>query len=115
MIIDTSGNLWVSTIRGISKFNGESSISSSELTSLNIYTVYSMLQDKSGNIWFGTDEGGVFMYNGRLFRQFTKRDGLVSNSVLRIIQDKARNLWFATDVGVSKYDGKSFSRLQMKN
>lgn len=113
MLMDSSDNLWVSTIKGISKLVGESLVTFSEMTSLNNYPIYGMLQDKSGNIWFGTDEGGVFKYNGKAIRQYTKKDGLVSNCVLQIMQDQTGNLWLATDVGVSKYNGKSFSRLKI--
>ena len=72
-------------------------------------TVLSMLEDKSGNLWFGTNGGGVSKYDGKSFTTFTDQEGLVNNTVWSILEDKSGNLWFGTIGGVSKYDGKSFT------
>jgi len=69
--------------------------------------IYSILEDKNGNIWFGT-YAGVSKYDGESFVHFTEKEGLSNNLVCSIIEDKSGNLWFGTDGGVSKYDGKSF-------
>jgi len=37
--------------------------------------VYEMLQDREGNLWFGTRQGGVSRYDGREFVTFTVKDG----------------------------------------
>src|ERR1035437_4950267 len=41
-------------------------------------SIYTMLQDKDGNIWVGT-MSGVSKYNGLSFENFTKKDGLAEN------------------------------------
>jgi ligand-binding sensor domain-containing protein/serine phosphatase RsbU (regulator of sigma subunit) len=67
-------------------------------------------QDAKGNIWFGTEGGGVSRYDGKSFVNFTTAQGLANNLVKSIMQDSRENLWFGTvDGGVSKYDGKSFT------
>ena len=65
--------------------------------------------DKSGNLWFGTQGGGVSKYDGKSFTNFTTAQGLANNEVRSITEDKFGNLWFGTGGGVSKYDGKSFT------
>ena len=40
--------------------------------------------DKSGNIWFGTQGGGVSKYDGKSFTNFTTAQGLADNFVLSI-------------------------------
>jgi ligand-binding sensor domain-containing protein/class 3 adenylate cyclase len=66
--------------------------------------------DKSGNLWFGTQGGGVSRYDGKSFTNFTTAQGLADNFVLSINEDKFGNLWFGSyGGGVSKYDGKSFT------
>lgn len=72
--------------------------------------VYCELQDKAGNIWFSTSGEGVYRYDGKLFTNFTKKDGLSDNDVSAIIEDKAGNILFGTKSGICKYDGKSFSK-----
>ncbi len=66
--------------------------------------VYASLEDREGNLWFGT-EGGVSRYDG-MWTTYTTADGLAYNSVRSILEDSEGNLWFGTDNGtVSRYDG----------
>jgi ligand-binding sensor domain-containing protein len=66
--------------------------------------VVSILEDKSGNLWFGTNGGGVSKYDGKSFTHFTDKEGLSNNVVRSILEDKSGNLWFGTyGGGVSKY------------
>jgi len=72
--------------------------------------VTSCYKDKMGNLWFGTNGGGVSRYDGKSFSNFTTAQGLTYNTVCCITEDDAGNLWFGTsEGGVSRYDGKSFT------
>ena len=74
-----------------------------------------MLEDKSGNLWFGAEGGGVCKYDGKSFTHFTDKEGLSNNVVRSIVEDKSGNLWFGTNGGgVCKYDGKSFTHFTDK-
>ncbi|MCX6294549.1 MAG: triple tyrosine motif-containing protein, partial [Bacteroidetes bacterium] len=77
-------------------------------------TVRCMLQDKTGNLWLGTNGGGVCRYDGKSFTNFTEKEGLSNNSIYSILEDKTGNLWFATYGGVCCYDGKSFTNYTEK-
>ncbi len=68
-----------------------------------------MLQDKAGNIWFGTTGEGVYRYDGNSFTQFTVKDGLNFNVIWSIFEDKTGIIWFGTADGVCRYDGKKFT------
>jgi ligand-binding sensor domain-containing protein len=63
------------------------------------------LQDKDGNIWFGTTSEGVYRFNGKVFTQFTRKDGLSSNCVWSILEDNTGNIWFGTSDGICRTDG----------
>jgi ligand-binding sensor domain-containing protein/signal transduction histidine kinase len=77
--------------------------------------IWSMLEDKRGNLWFGTDESGVIRYDGKSFTQYTEKEGLSNNSVRSMLEDKRGNLWFGTyDGGLSRYDGKVFTHFSEK-
>ncbi len=73
------------------------------------------LQDKRGNLWFATTGDGVFRYDGKLFFNYTVKDGLTSNTVWSILEDKKGNIWVGTDYGVCRFDGKSFSKMSLTN
>jgi ligand-binding sensor domain-containing protein len=63
------------------------------------------LQDRDGNIWFGTAGEGVYKYDGKLFTQFTTKDGLSNNWVWSILEDKSGEIWFGTGNGICRSDG----------
>jgi ligand-binding sensor domain-containing protein len=72
------------------------------------------LQDRNGNLWFGTGSG-VYRYDGKLFFNYTTNEGLNNNSIKCIMEDKAGNIWFGgrTNEGVYRYDGKSVVNLKL--
>ena len=60
------------------------------------------LQDKNGNLWFGTSDKGVYKFDGKLFYQFMMQDGLNSNCVYSILEDKNGTIWFGTTNGICR-------------
>ena len=68
-----------------------------------------MLQDKRGNLWFGTAGGGICKFDGRTLTSYTEKEGLCSDMVITMEQDKDEHLWIGTQGGgVSEFDGKYF-------
>ena len=122
---DRSGNLWFCTSgEGVYRYNGKAFTNFLTKDGLSNNTVYSILEDKTGNIWFGTEDG-VCRYDGKTFTgiPFAVTNGSnyhsydspnnrasVKNTVWCIFQDKNNNIWFGASDGVYRYDGKSFTR-----
>ena len=74
-----------------------------------------LLEDKLGNLWFGT-AGGIMKYDGRSFTSYTTQEGLSNNDVRSILQDKTGNIWFGTlGSGITKYDGQYFTHFNEDN
>jgi ligand-binding sensor domain-containing protein len=92
------------------KDNNPSGISSFKvLQGLKANNIFPMIQDKAGNIWISTWEGGVSKYDGRSFTHYTKAQGLSSDNVWSLLEDRNGNIWIGTiGGGVNKYDGSSF-------
>ena len=67
------------------------------------------VQDKAGNLWFGTSGEGVYCYDGKSFTNYLVKDGLNSNNILSILADKTGNIWFGTSEGLCCYDGTKFT------
>ncbi len=57
--------------------------------------VYCALQDRKGQMWFGSD-AGVSVYNGFHFTNYSTRDGLLDNSVFAMCEDSLDRIWFGT-------------------
>lgn len=75
--------------------------------------VQCILQDKAGNLWFGTTENGLYKYDGKSFTQYLVADGLNSNSVYTLFEDKDGKIWIGTEVGLCLYDGKTFAEIKI--
>jgi len=77
--------------------------------------VLSMCQDRNGNIWFGTNSGGVSRYDGNKFITYTENDSLVNNVVFSIAEIKNGNMLFGTNGGLSVFDGKEIKSYTEKD
>ena len=71
------------------------------------------LVDKDNTIWFSSNGGGIYHYNGITFKNYTEEDRLSSNQVFSIASDQNDNLWFGTQNGLTKYDGKQFEHIAL--
>ncbi len=76
----------------------------SGLLDLNVRT---LLQDRVGFLWVGTDDG-LFRYDGSRFRRFTAADGLPSAQVEDLHETGDGTLWVATLAGVAWLNGERF-------
>lgn len=86
-----------------------------QLIGLKNKNVRSIYEDKKGNLWFGTEGGGVSKYDGQNFTTFTQTQGLGNNDITSIVEDHYGNMWFGTwGGGISKYDGKTFTNFTIK-
>ena len=128
LIFDTKGNLWMSRetmgteSSGIRRYDGESCVAFPQSQALPMNSVYHIMEDRNGNLWFSgvkklpptqrekqnsldmtsTETGvGVSVYNGQTFENFDADDGLPSHQVWSVFHDSNGNLWFATDAGVA--------------
>ncbi|MGL5379095.1 ligand-binding sensor domain-containing protein [Clostridium sp.] len=103
---DKSGDMWITTDEGLSKFdnNTETFISHKnkiyDINSLVDNNTFSIIQDKSGLIWVGT-YSGVSIFNPSSKVQHYKNDPfdnntITNNMVSAIYEDTYGSLWIGT-------------------
>ena len=128
LLVDSKGQIWAGTNGGAFRF-AESRFLMFDLPEPEIGElsykweagkVWSLIEDRHGNLWFGRDGFGACRYDGTNFKHFTKDDGLASNNVSTVVEDKDGNIWFGSlssdapeyrnEGGVSRYDGKTITR-----
>ncbi len=132
MFQDKSGNLWFGNNGGgLYRYDGKSLINFTEEKGLGnsefikglkmtdqpgtLARVWTIAEDKAGNLWFGTIDAGAWRYDGKTLTNFTMKDGLTSNAICTIYKDKTGTLWFGTHTGgVCKFNGKSFINFRRK-
>lgn len=67
-------------------------------------TVYQILQDRTGFMWFGTKEG-LNRYDGLTFRIYKKENSALGrNFITALHEDNKGNIWIGTDGGVYVYN-----------
>jgi|GEM_PF-924633 len=71
--------------------------------------VFSMLRDKVGRLWMGTDNG-LSMYDGTSFYNYTVSEGLNSNFISALAEDEKGRIWIGTKGGgVNVFNGSGFT------
>ena len=110
---DTLGNLWFSTSRGLSKFDGVHWTNYTMADGLASPLNFKIVEDKKGVLWLaggGGAGGGVSLYDGESWYVFpTDGGGFAGKEVRTILADKNDFIWFGTYTGeVGRYDGKEW-------
>lgn len=97
------GEVWFATgDNGLCRLNEDSSrygfITYDVHNGLPNNQVLCLMQDNEGNLWMGTNGGGMCKLQGDHFSHFSEKDGFSNNIVRTIIQDGS-SYWFGTDGG----------------
>ncbi|MEO8149629.1 MAG: two-component regulator propeller domain-containing protein [Bacteroidia bacterium] len=113
-LMDKAGNLWFGTLgEGVYRYDarlndsvgqGKSFINFTKKDGLSNNNVNVIIEDKAGNILFGTDSG-ICRYNGKSFTSFTVNNDASKKHIISLLEDSEGNLWFGTmNSGVYRYD-----------
>ena len=103
---DSKGNLWFGTIgEGVVRYDVKTLTYFTDPEGFVCTSVFSITEDRSGMMWFGTDQG-VYRYDGRTFRKYAKEEGLNHVDISRksMVVDRLGKLWVGTHGGVYYYD-----------
>src|ERR1700754_845551 len=114
MLTDSKGLIWFGTYdKGVDRNDKKTKrlthfMHDSSRNSLSNNDVYSICEDKKGNIWIGTKSGlNRFDPQTGRFTVYSTRDGLPDDHILGILEDDRENLWISTNQGLSKFDPRT--------
>ncbi len=112
--LDSKGNLWVCTDFGLSVKQKDSEdferfFQNENSGSLSRNIIYSICEDRNGNMWIGTNGGGIDIYNpaDKTIRKLALNNILDNADIYSIIKDHHNNMWFSTNVGIHVYSLKT--------
>jgi len=105
---DNKGNFWFGTNGdGIIRYNGQI-LEKIAIAGLSPhFRVLEIVEDKAGNLWFGTSEG-LIKYDGQMFTAFSINEGLQNEEIWGLTIDKNGLIWVGTTGGISHFDGEKF-------
>lgn len=109
----SDGKIYVGTTTGLSIItvgDEEDKIDNHTInTDFECEYVMCLYEDENGDIWVGTDGGGIYILrNGKIVLKFSTDDGLAGNVIFKIIQDEQGIYWICTGSGISRWDGANF-------
>ena len=78
---DSRGLLWIGTRTGLCTYDGKQFRIIGRLEGLNSTNIWSITEDKHGDIWLGSIDDGVIRYDGRQFEKYDQKRGLADNRV----------------------------------
>ncbi len=122
IIEDKQNRLWVATenlgvfILNKTRNNVISLLKDEKLSSI---TVWSLLLDKNGGVWIGTDTEGLIYYNNNVFSSFRDNKEIpynLGNKIKTIVEDDGGNIWIGSATeGLSYYITEENTFYQYKN
>jgi ligand-binding sensor domain-containing protein/signal transduction histidine kinase len=62
--------------------------------------VRSVLYDKDGVLWIGTQGDGLFRWSDKVLQRYTTADGLPDDVILGLMADDQGNLWMTSQAGI---------------
>lgn len=101
IILDSSAQKYF-----FASYNVEQGLPQSEL--------WSLLLDKRGYLWGGTNGGGLVRFKGNGFEIINTQDGLPSNQCRPEFEDAQGRMWISTFGGVACYDGLKMTKYSSK-
>jgi signal transduction histidine kinase/ligand-binding sensor domain-containing protein/DNA-binding response OmpR family regulator len=109
---DSRGYLWFATNQGVCRYDGTSFRSfrndPNDPNSLSGLLARVIYEDKRGNLWIGTESGGLnrFSREKENFEHIQSKDRVngIGTSVKTIAEDGQGRLWLGTNIGIKMYD-----------
>lgn len=103
MARDTSGDLWVATLAGLSRLHAGGVQNFTTANGLSSNVVTALLPRANGTLLIGTEDRGWDVWDGHSFHPQTQ-NGLSNVTVRAILDDREGHLWFATQSGIARCD-----------
>tara|TARA_R110000751_G_scaffold4388_1_gene21572 strand:+ start:101697 stop:106262 length:4566 start_codon:yes stop_codon:yes gene_type:complete len=118
VFVDSQQRLWIATDGGglnlkLANQDGFLHFSTTSDIAIPSNKIQSIYEDKSGNIWVGSYDAGVFVFNPtsgvKVHYQHNsqKPDSLCANKVNNILEDNQGRIWLATEQGLCELQAKS--------
>ncbi len=126
IIEDQQGDLWIGTRvmekdhpeenqrkgeGGLIRYDGEKFIPYPEIEGLSQNDIYSIYEDKKGNIWIGANGFGVYQYDGKTFQLYTATPSLDASRNIggyqSFLEDKNGILWVGCSGGLFRIKNTS--------
>ncbi len=108
---DKAGTLWIATYdNGLIKMDNSGKttrfVTNASANSITSNKVISILDDGAGNLWLGTDGGGLNVFNIKTekFANYNEKFGIESDVIFGVVKENANIFWLSTSKGIYELD-----------
>ncbi|MGI9036023.1 MAG: ligand-binding sensor domain-containing protein, partial [Pyrinomonadaceae bacterium] len=106
---DPQGNLLVNLSDGVARLTPAGSWKKSVADELSGKDAHSFFCDREGNLWLGTNAGGLWRLKQNLVEFFDESKGVAKNQTAAVMEDSRNNLWIA-GFGLHRFENGKFVR-----
>jgi len=96
MLEDRDGALWLSASGNVYRMKDGAVTTYTATDGVPPSLVRDILQDRQGDIWLATKEGGICRLSANRFACYDTTDGLSSNHLMNLFEDREGMLWAGT-------------------
>lgn len=113
LLVDKKDNIWIGTQSGLNLINLNDFDNNNyqikhfffDNKVLSGDDILTLFQDKKNRIWVGTKAKGLYLYDGKTFKQVNISVGNSAiTSIHSISEDSKNNLWLSSNYGIIKYN-----------
>jgi ligand-binding sensor domain-containing protein len=117
LLIDYEENLWIGTHSGLYKFRGKGFTVYDRQNGYGLGNafIYQITRDANQNLWFGTENNGVFKFSNGFFKNYSVKQGLLDNKVAAVLPLDDGAVWFGSDKGISILKNEKIENLSLSN
>lgn len=105
--------------RGLFHINCKNNVLENRLSEMNKRIdgyILDFYQDKNGNYWLTSSMGLINISpDGKYYKMYTVKEGLLSNSLIRIESVDDRFLWISTISGICRFDMETYEVLNFNH
>jgi len=107
------GLLWIGTTGGLAHFDGSRmEVYGHGLAQpLSANSIFCVTFARNGDLWAGTEGGGLLRLHDRELQIYSTRQGLTDGFVRSVYQDERERLWVGTDNGLFVLEGERLRRV----
>jgi signal transduction histidine kinase/ligand-binding sensor domain-containing protein len=111
LIQTRDGYLWLGTHGGLARFDGVkfTVFDTGNTAGLRSNRILALCEGPAGDLWVGTQNGGLTRYSRGSFHTYTTADGLPDENVFDLLVDGRGDLWASTPKGLARFSGGRFT------